>query len=106
MRPRAGINSRQSFVLLSCCSLAALLGSGASLGSAGPDRWWADYAGGPASARYFDAAQITRCNVDKLEVAWTYPFGETGSNPIVVRGAIYGRGRNGSLIALDARTGK
>ena len=39
-------------------------------------------------------------------MAWTYPFGDTGSGPIVVRGEIYGRGRNGSLIALDAATGK
>ena len=39
-------------------------------------------------------------------IAWAYPYGETGSNPIVARGVIYGRGRNGSLIALDAKTGK
>jgi outer membrane protein assembly factor BamB len=41
-----------------------------------------------------------------LQVTWTYPFGDTGSGPIVVRGVIYGHGRNGSLIALDAATGK
>ena len=40
------------------------------------------------------------------QVAWTYPFGDTGSSPIVVRGVIYGRGRNGSLVAVDAKTGK
>ena len=39
-------------------------------------------------------------------MAWTYPFGETGSNPIVVRGTIYGRGRNGAIVALDAKSGK
>jgi quinoprotein glucose dehydrogenase len=50
--------------------------------------------------------QITKSNVGKLEIAWTYPFGETGSNPIVVRGIVYGRGRNGSLIAVAAKTGK
>jgi quinoprotein glucose dehydrogenase len=49
--------------------------------------------------------QITRDNVGRLQAAWTYPFGDTGSGPIVVRGVIYGRGRNGSLIALDAATG-
>jgi glucose dehydrogenase len=51
------------------------------------------------------STQITRDNVGRSRVAWTYPFGDTGSGPIVVRGAIYGRGRNGSLIALDAATG-
>jgi quinoprotein glucose dehydrogenase len=39
-------------------------------------------------------------------VAWTYPFGDTGFNPIAVRGVIYGRGRNGSLVAVDATTGE
>ena len=39
-------------------------------------------------------------------MAWTYPFGETGFNPIVVRGVIYGRGRNGAIVALEATTGK
>ena len=29
-----------------------------------------------------------------------------GSSPIVARGAIYGRGRNGSIVAVDAKTGK
>ena len=29
-----------------------------------------------------------------------------GFNPIVVAGTIYGRGRNGAIIALDAKTGK
>ena len=40
-----------------------------------------------------------------MQAAWTYPFGDTGSGPIVVRGVVYGRGRNGSLVALDAATG-
>src|SRR4051812_25753253 len=93
-------------VTLYFCFLGALILTGATLRSASEDKWWPDYAGGPASARYFDSSQINRSNVDKLEVAWTYPFGETGSNPIVVGGTIYGRGRGGALIALDARTGK
>ena len=39
-------------------------------------------------------------------MAWTYPFGDAGSGPIVVHGIIYGRGRNGSLVAIDAATGR
>ena len=100
---RAGFPSRLRFLVFGLCSL---LTAGAGLRSAGQDNWWPDYAGGPASARFFDAREINRGNVDKLAVAWAYPHGETGSNPIVARGVIYGRGRNGSLIALDARTGK
>ena len=74
--------------------------------SAADDKWWRDYAGGPDSSRYFASKDINKGNVNTLAVAWTYPFGETGSNPIVVRGVIYGRGRNGAIVALDARTGK
>ena len=92
--------------ILGVCLLSAVFLSGRALRSAEQDVWWPDYAGGPASARYFDASQINKSNVGKLAIAWTYPHGETGSNPIVVGGVIYGRGRNGSLIALDAKTGK
>jgi quinoprotein glucose dehydrogenase len=91
---------------LALCLLGALAAPATDLRSAGQDRWWPDYAGGPASARYFEGRQITRANVDRLGIAWTYPYGETGFNPIVVKGVIYGRGRNGSLLALDAKTGK
>ncbi len=73
---------------------------------AASDTWWAEFAGGPDSSRYFPSASIDRSNVDKLQVAWTYPYGETGFNPIVARGTIYGRGRNGAIVALEATTGK
>jgi hypothetical protein len=68
------------------------------------DTGWTGYGGGPDNSRYFPSKQITRPNVSRLQVAWTYPLGDTGSGPIVVRGVISGRGRNGSLIALDAAT--
>jgi quinoprotein glucose dehydrogenase len=68
--------------------------------------WWTGYGNGPDNSRYFPESEITRRNVARLQVAWTYPFGDAGSSPIVVRGVIYGRGRNGSLVALDAATGK
>ncbi len=47
---------------------------------------WPDYAGGPEGNRYMDFKQITKANVDKLEVAWTYPYAETGNNAIVADG--------------------
>ena len=70
------------------------------------DRWWTGYGNGPDNSRYVASTQIGRNNVTSLQVAWTYPFGDAGSSPIVVRGVIYGRGRNGSLVALEAATGK
>ena len=64
------------------------------------------YGNGPDNSRYFASSQINKSNVSQLQVAWTYPHGETGGNPIVARGVIYGRGRNGSIVAVDAKTGK
>lgn len=69
-------------------------------------REWRDYAGGPDSSRFVAATQITRANVKQLQVAWTYPGGQTDFNPLIVRGVVYGRGPLGSFVALDAATGK
>src|SRR4029079_16462660 len=78
----------------------------AKAGQAQPsgDRWWTGYGNGPDNSRYFEARQIDKANVGQLQVAWTYPFGDTGSSPIVVRGVAYGRGRYGSLVAGKAAT--
>ena len=85
----------------------AVLVAGVAFGVTGQaqspaDRWWTGYGNGADNSRYFAARQINKSNVNRLQVAWTYPYGDTGSNPIVVRGVVYGRGRNGSLVAVDA----
>src|SRR5687768_8384640 len=69
-------------------------------------KWWTGYGNGPDNSRYFASKRINKSNVGQLQVAWTYPYGETVSSPIVARGAVYGRGRNGSIVAVDAKTGK
>src|SRR3954453_5588699 len=69
-------------------------------------REWRDYAGGPDSSRFVAAKQITAENVSRLQVAGAYPSGQTDFNPIVVRNIVYGRGPNGSFVALDAASGK
>ena len=101
----ANRSSRSPSGFIGLCCFGALIASAAAVRSADQDKWWPDYAGGPGSARYFEANQITKSNVDRLGIAWTYPYGETGSNPIVVGGVVYGRGRNGSLLAIDAKRG-
>lgn len=67
--------------------------------------------------RYSPAAAITRDNVARLEVAWTYRTGETGSGfetakptsfestPLVSEGTMYVGTPLGRVIALDAKTG-
>jgi quinate dehydrogenase (quinone) len=69
-------------------------------------REWRDYGGSPDSSRFVAATEISAANVQQLEVAWAYEAGATDFNPIVARGVVYGRGPNGSFVALDAATGK
>jgi quinoprotein glucose dehydrogenase len=85
---------------------AGLATVAATLAQSSNDKWWPGYGNGADNSRYFASRQINKSNVSQLRVAWTYPFGDTGSGPIVVRGVIYGRGRNGSLVAVDAKSGK
>jgi quinate dehydrogenase (quinone) len=98
---RPSTTARIAAIVLSAIALTATL-------PAGPDsqREWRDYAGGPDSSRFVAAKQITSSNVSQLQVAWAYPGGQTDFNPLIVRGMVYGRGSNGSLVALDAATGK
>jgi quinoprotein glucose dehydrogenase len=83
--------------------IAAILTSHAQSPSG---KWWPGYGNAADNSRYFASKQINKSNVDQLQVAWNYPYGDTSFGTIVVRGVIYGRGRNGSLVAVDAKTGK
>jgi quinoprotein glucose dehydrogenase len=70
---------------------------------------WKQYGGGPDQSKFFAASQITRDNVSKMEVAWVYPSADSNSyffSPIVVDTIMYVLGKNYSLIALHALTGK
>jgi quinoprotein glucose dehydrogenase len=74
--------------------------------SAPDEKPWTSYGGGADSSRFLDSKQITKANVSQLDVAWSYPYGESVFHALVVHGTVYGRARNGSLVALDAKTGK
>ena len=48
---------------------------------------WSDYGGGPDSSHFVALHQITKSNVNQLQVAWVYPTGDNHAymfNPIVV----------------------
>src|SRR4029434_9408857 len=70
------------------------------------DKHWISYAGSVDSSRYFNSKQINKSNVEKLEVVWSYPFGETVFHPLIAHGTAYGRDNTVAIVALDARTGK
>ena len=70
---------------------------------------WKEYLGGPDSSHYSPLKQINRDNVGKLEVAWSYSTGDDGVyffSPLVVDNVAYVAAKQGSLVALDATTGK
>ena len=51
--------------------------------SAPDDKPWISYGGSADSSRYFNSRQIDRDNVAKLEVVWSYPFGEAVFHPLL-----------------------
>jgi quinoprotein glucose dehydrogenase len=70
---------------------------------------WKDYLGGPESSHYSDLKQINTGNVNKLDVAWSYPTGDDviyTFSPLVVDNIAYFAAKQGSLVAVDATTGK
>jgi quinoprotein glucose dehydrogenase len=73
---------------------------------AATDLNWIGYGGSVDNSRYFDSKEITKANVAKLELVWSYPYGVAGFHPLIVHNTVYTRGRNGAIIALDAKTGK
>ena len=74
-----------------------------------PHASWTDYGGSVDASQYSALSQINRSNVSRLKVAWSFPIGD-GSlyvfNPVVADGVMYVMGKNSSIVALDAATGK
>ena len=78
------------------------------------NRDWPYYLGDPTSSQYSPLRQITRENVSRLEVAWTYRTGdarqdnrsEMQCNPLVIDGVLYGSSAGLRFFALEAATGK
>ena len=67
------------------------------------------YGGGPEQIRYSALRQITRENVGRLAVAWTFDSGETGglqTQPVVVDGVLYASTPTNKTFALRADTGE
>ena len=74
---------------------------------------WAAYLGDPGRRHYSPLDQITRDNVARLEVAWTYDSGALRpgdstmyTSPLVVDGVLYGLSPRLVAFALDAATGE
>jgi quinoprotein glucose dehydrogenase len=84
----------------------------------GPAVEWRDYGGDKGGLHWSPLAEVTRANVGRLELAWSYRHGDVSdgsdgttrtsfnATPLMVDGALFfctGRNR---VIALDAETGR
>ena len=95
--------------MLTCQRLAAATLGISALWAQSPGTDWRDYLGGPDSAHYTPLKQIDPSNAGKLQVAWTFPTQDNNSyvyNPLVVDNVAYVLARSGSLVAVDAASGK
>jgi quinoprotein glucose dehydrogenase len=84
----------------------------------GPDTAWPAYGGDVYGTRHSSLRQITRDNVARLQIAWTYHTGELAPafatrretslevTPIVVDGTMFVSTPLGRVIALDPSTGQ
>ena len=100
---------------LSIFLLALLAGCSPSLENetSTSDSNWDTYLGDSARTHYSPLIQITRENVDQLELAWRYDSGEVrkgGStmytSPLIVDGVLYGLSPKLIAFALNAATGE
>lgn len=73
-------------------------------------REWNRSLGGSTSNRFSALDQITKANVQKLAVAWTYRSGDGAANlqanPIVVGDALFAPTAGHFIVCLDATTGR
>ncbi len=80
----------------------------------GAGRDWPVYMADHFNSHYSNLVEITRDNVDQLELAWQYNTGDDISdnhtqiqcNPIIIDGILYGTSPNLKVFALNAETGK
>jgi quinoprotein glucose dehydrogenase len=78
--------------------------------SSAPYTTWKEYGGSADDAQYSALSQINRTNVKQLKQVWFYGTSNNGfrfgSNPIIVDDVMYVVGKENSVTALDASTGK
>src|SRR6185437_3556394 len=96
--------------VLSSTRLALLAAAAAvTLWGQTPRTDWRDYLGAPDSSHFSPLKEIGPANATKLQVAWSYAAGESGSYvyaPLVVDNVAFVLAKGGSIVALDAATGK
>lgn len=94
----------------------SLLGARLLSAQGAPAIEWPSYGRDAGGSRFAPIGDITRQNVNRLELAWTYHTGEIGgedapkssfeATPLMVDGTLYLSTPHGKVIALDPATGQ
>lgn len=100
----------RSLAITFCFSACLLV----RLQSHAADRDWPVYLGDKASTHFSTLTQITKKNVNRLQVAWTYHAGDgrpdgrsqIQCNPLIIDGVLYGTSAQSKLLAVDASNGR
>ena len=105
---KRGITVRKSSIKITIafCCMGLLAGMAAAQQ---PYTTWHSFGGTASDSNYSALSQINRSNVTKLQVAWKYDTATKAAYqlaPIVVDRTLYGPAKDGSLVAIDATTGK
>ena len=113
---RIGLAASLAVVLAASCASSNAAPPGRQ--SADEDPVWGWYGGDAGGNRSSDLDQITRINVHRLKIAWTYRTRELGSGfaraerlafeatPILVRGSLFLSTPTNIVVALDPATGR
>jgi quinoprotein glucose dehydrogenase len=70
---------------------------------------WPDYGGTPDQSKYVELEDITKHNVNQLEIAWIYPTADERAyqfNPLIIDNVMYVLAKDSSLVAIDVLTRK
>ena len=107
---------RQDLHLALACLLLSIVVLGANIANAQAVGEWTAYGHDALGSRFSPLATITRENVGRLEVAWTYRTGEVDAanrqqtkfeaTPLMVDGTLYFSTPFGRVIALDPASGR
>ncbi len=118
MKLLSSAHAHRAVVLFAGVFAVALAQASAAPDDERPAVGWPAYGGDPGGMRFSPLSDVTRDNVDRLEVAWTYRHGDWSDGkgewrstsafeltPILFEGSLFGCTPMNRVFALDPETG-
>ena len=108
-RTRASVLASMAFCVAAVAAIRSQSAPEARQAAGFSGNNWPTYHGDSAGTHYSTLTQITKANVSRLQVAWTYDTGDRGeyqANNLIVSGVLYTASPTRKVIALNAATGR